>query len=72
MLIVEDVPAWIEISWSDAQANPKCGAEVRGQASVMPPELSTPADMAQRAQPSMGDSLKTPHSVSLKVLRYAS
>ena len=25
----------------------------------------------QRNQPSMGDSLKTPHSVSLKVLRYA-
>jgi hypothetical protein len=24
----------------------------------------------QRNQPSMGDSLKTPHSVSLKVLRY--
>jgi hypothetical protein len=44
------------------------------EASVGPPRapsLITPADMAhQRNQPSMGDSLKTPHSVSLKVLRY--
>jgi hypothetical protein len=38
--------------------------------SVISPELTTPAAMAhQRNQPSMGDSLKTPHSVSLKVLR---
>jgi len=39
--------------------------------SVISPELTTPAAMAhQRNQPSIGDSLKTPHSVSLKVLRY--
>jgi hypothetical protein len=42
------------------------------QAPVPDLQLRTLADMAhQRNQPSMGESLKMPHSVSLKVLRYA-
>jgi hypothetical protein len=59
---------------SEAASSKFCAQARTRRASVGPlraPSLITPADMAhQRNQPSMGDSLKTPHSVSLKVLRY--
>jgi hypothetical protein len=54
------------------QSNARAKAE-RGACMCVHTSLFPPADsMAQRNQPAMGDSPRTPHSVSLKVLRYAS